>query len=215
MNHAHLMAAMAILGTTAAVSANVRITEWQYNNTEFVEVTNLGAAPVDMTGWSFDDSTRTPGSVSLSAFGTLAPGASAILAELPAADFRLAFPALAPSVPVIGENTNNLGRGDEINIYDAANVLVDQLTYADNGIPANGPRADVNSGNPATLALALEGAGGDTLAVNWVLSGAGDVYGSQLSTFGGYANPGVFALVPEPATLGLFAGIALIAARRR
>jgi hypothetical protein len=34
------------------------ITEWMYNGNEFVEFTNLGTEPIDMTGWSFDDSSQ-------------------------------------------------------------------------------------------------------------------------------------------------------------
>ena len=54
--------------------AVVQITEWMYNpvaatNGEYVEITNRGAAPVDLTGWSFDDSSNVPGGFSLSALG--------------------------------------------------------------------------------------------------------------------------------------------------
>lgn len=217
MNTGKLITAGALVVATlaGAAAAQVRITEWQYNGIEFVELTNLGSTAVDMTGWSFDDDSNTPDSFSLSAFGTLGAGQSAILSELPAADFRAAFPTMSASVPVIGGNTQNLGRADQINIYDAADVLVDRLTFADNAVPANGPRTDVHSGNPSTLALALQDASGDTGATGWVLSGAGDIYGSTLSTLGGYANPGVFALVPEPASLSAIAGLAMIVRRRR
>lgn len=198
----------------SAASAQVRITEWQYNGTEFVEFTNLGNAPVDMTGWSFDDDSRLAGTVSLSGIGTLGAGKSAILSELSAADFRTAW-SLSPTVPVIGSNTANLGRADEVNLFDATNTLVDRLTYADNATPANGPRTDINSGNPATLALALEGAAGNTNATGWVLSASGDLFGSTQSTLGGFGNPGVFALVPEPTSLAAIAMAGLLIGRRR
>lgn len=208
--------AACLFAATAASTAlaQVRITEWQYNGTEFVELTNLGNTPVDMTGWSFDDDSSIAGTVSLSGLGTLAPGQSGILAELSEADFRTAW-SLSASVPVIGSNSTNLGRADAINLFDATNTLIDRLTYADNAVPANGPRTDVNSGNPATLLLALEGAAGDTTATNWVLSTAGDAFGSTQSTLGGFGNPGAFRLVPEPTTLGLAAALALVARRRR
>ncbi len=35
---------------------------------------------------------------------------------------------------MIGGNAINLGRGDEINVYDARDVLVDRLTYDDAGV---------------------------------------------------------------------------------
>ncbi len=70
----------AALSLSAAVShANVQITEFEYNGNgdgtgtaEFVELTNLGSTAVNFTGWSFDDSSRTPGSFSLSVLGIVA-----------------------------------------------------------------------------------------------------------------------------------------------
>jgi hypothetical protein len=152
--------------------------------------------------------------VSLSGIGLLGGGQSAILSEFGADDFRAAW-SLSPTVPVVGSNTANLGRADEINLFDATNALVDRLTYADNASPANGPRTDISSGNPATLALALQGGTGDTSATGWVLSSSGDVFGSRQSTLGGFGNPGVFALVPEPASLATFALSGLMLRRRR
>ena len=77
---------------TAAAPAQIWITEWMYQggNTidgasgadEFIEFTNVGLSPIDMTGWSFDDSSRAPGSQSLSAFGTVNPGESVVLADI-------------------------------------------------------------------------------------------------------------------------------------
>jgi uncharacterized protein len=53
------------------------------------------------------------------------------LAETSAADFRAAW-GLDSSFKVIGGLTTNLGRSDEINLYNAAGELVDRLTYGDN-----------------------------------------------------------------------------------
>ena len=41
----------------------MRITEFMYSGTngEFVEFTNVGNAALDLSGWSFDDDSRTPG----------------------------------------------------------------------------------------------------------------------------------------------------------
>ena len=52
----------------AAAQDSVRITEWMYkgNFAEFLELTNLGASPVDLAGWSLDDDSDTPGTVDLS-----------------------------------------------------------------------------------------------------------------------------------------------------
>jgi hypothetical protein len=203
-----------LAASISVASANVRITEWQYNGTEFVELTNLGAAPVSLTGWSFDDDSRLAGTFSLSGLGTLAPGQSGIMAELDATAFRARFPLMPASVPVVGGNTANLGRNDEINIFDASNALVDRLKYNDQDATNPTVRTDINSGNPTTLSEALLGGTDNAIAANWVLSASGDSYGSFASTTGGFANPGVF-VVPEPASLTALALAGSFAMGRR
>lgn len=115
--------------------AQMRITEFMYNgaNKEFVEFTNVGNTPIDMTGWSYDDVSRTAGSFSLSAFGIVQPGESVILAENTEAIFRTVW-GLCSGVKVIGGSSQNLGRADEINLYDAGGAQVDRLTYDDQTI---------------------------------------------------------------------------------
>ncbi|HLO40072.1 MAG TPA: lamin tail domain-containing protein, partial [Phycisphaerales bacterium] len=67
------IAAAALAAQTA--NAGIRISEWMYagNNGEFIEIVNIGGSSVDLTGWSFDDDSRTAGTVDLSSLGTLAP----------------------------------------------------------------------------------------------------------------------------------------------
>jgi predicted extracellular nuclease len=178
--------------------AAMRITEWMYNGLaagsigEFVELTNVGNAPVDMSGWSFDDDSRAPGTISLSAFGTAAPGESVVLTDNTAAAFAAAW-GLDASVKIIGGNTANLSRNDEINIFDATNALVDRLTYGDQNF-AGTIRTSGTSGIPETVAA---------LGVNdptqWNLAAVGDSFASQLSSDGDVGNPGSFT-IPEPAT---------------
>ncbi len=207
-----LCAATAAMFLAGRADAAIRITEWMYSGDdgEFIEFTNTGAASVDLTGWSFSDSARAPGAVSLSALGTIAAGESFILAEPTAEAFRTAW-NLSAAVKVLGENTANLGRGDEMNIYDAANALVDRLTYGDQAI-AGSIRTQDASGNPITL-----GALGTNDALQWQLAVAGDAYGSYAGAAGNLGNPGSFALVPEPATWGLaaLAGAAIALLGRR
>jgi len=84
-----LAAAWCLFGLSAAGTAKAGVYITEFNSTsnvgnfEFVEFTNTGATPVDMTGWSEDDSNRTSNksSHSLSGFGTLQPGESAIFTE--------------------------------------------------------------------------------------------------------------------------------------
>jgi predicted extracellular nuclease len=205
------IAALAAMSQPA--SAAIRITEWMYNGAgagnlgEFVEFTNLGAAAVDFTGWSFDDSSRVPGSQSLSAFGLVAPGESVVFTDSAAADFRTNW-NLPAAVKIIGGNANNLGRSDEINLYDAANAPVDRLTYGDETFPGS-IRTQNKSGNPNNAAAL--GANNPLL---WSLSATGDAFGSVTSVAGEIGNPGTY-LVPEPATLTLAAAALLVICGQR
>ena len=211
LRHTFLTAALAIavtLGASLHTQAAVYITEWMYSGTdgEYIEFTNTSAAPVDLTGWSFSDSARTPGHVDLSAFGILAGGQSVVLTDVVAAAFRTAW-NLDPAVKVIGENIVNLGRGDEINLYDASLTLVDRLTYADNGA-AGGPRTQNVSG------VTTPDNYGANDATKWTLSVSG-VDGAVTSASQDVGSPGT-APVPEPSVSLLALGaISLLGVRRR
>jgi len=186
---------------TAALAADsdIRITEWEYNGSEFIEATNLGDAPVDLSGWSFSDSGRTPGDLPLDALGSIAAGESFLISEDSAADFRAEW-GLAETVKVLGDNGVNLGRGDEINLYDAADELVDRLTYDDeagDGDPAKAVRTHEHS------AWLPESAIGQNTASAAVLSTVGDAEGSWASLGGHVGSPGTSSLgapAEEPET---------------
>ena len=198
-----IVTAFIVLFIASAAQAEIRITEWMYNGTatgsvgEFVEFTNVGSSAIDMTGWSFDDDSRIPGIESLSAFGTVAPGESVLLTDVPDTTFRSNW-GLASTVKVIGDNTTNLGRADEINLFDASSALVDRLTYNDQATPTPlGPRTNKISGNPTAFSDL-----GTNDATHWVLSSVGDRYGSYTATTGDIGNPGIYVdAVPEPATI--------------
>ena len=204
--HRSMFAAAALAAglLSQAASAQVYVTEWMYNGNgktgEYIEFTNLGASAVDFTGWSFDDADRTPGAVNLSLFGMVAPGQSVILTEAAPDTFRSTW-GLSSATKVIGNNTNNLGRSDEINLYDAANALVDRLTYGDQDFPGS-LRAQNVSGNPSSLSLL----GSPFDPSGWVAAVVGDAYGSHLE-IGNSAgnvdvgNPGYFALAAAPVPL--------------
>lgn len=198
------LGALSLVAQSASAVGILRITEWMYNGDEFIEFTNVGDAAVDLTGWSFDDNSRAAGTVSLSAFGVVAAGQSVILSEADAATFRSQW-NLSSGVSVIGGNTANLGRGDEINLYDAAANLIDRLTYDDLAI--GGPRTQNISANILSANL---GANAAALAV---ASTVGDSFGSVASLAGYIANPGRYP-VPEPAAVVLL-GAALCTLRLR
>ncbi len=194
-------------GTTA--DAEMFITEWMYSGSEFAEFTNMGAVGVDMTGWSFDDDSRTAGTTDLSGFGVVAPGESVILCEDPAADFRTLW-GLDSSVKIVGDNIANLGKSDEINLFNAADDLIDRLTYTNDG---ENPITKDISGNPTTTAAL-----GANDASQWVLSAVGDRFGSYTAGATPFiANPGRYVdAVPEPSTIVLLlAATALCAIRFR
>ncbi len=176
-------------------SEDVRITEFMYKGEgspgEFVEFTNLGTTAVDMTGWSEDDSTRVPDKSdhSLSAFGIVQPGQSVIITEADPTAFRAAW-NLAPSIEVIGPYSNdNLGNGDEINLYDAQGNLVDRLTYGSN------PRSDGTSAVPTSASVI-----GQNNINGWTLSQVG-VAGAYSALGGDVGSPGYSPFAPAPVPL--------------
>ncbi len=201
---------LATAGLVQSATASMQITEWAYSagNGEYVEFTNTGAAAVDMTGWSYDDDSETPGVFDLSGFGTVAPGESVVITESTAADFRTAW-GLSASVKVLGEYTNNLGRNDEINLFDNLSALVDRLTFGDQNIPGTIRTQNV-SGNPDSAAAL-----GANDVSQWSLSYVGDAFGSWTSTGGDIGNPGSYP-VPEPASMALISlGAAMVLRRKR
>ncbi len=181
--------ALSVLVALVSVAfGEIVITEWMYNglgsgNTgEFVEFTNTGPNPVDMTGWSYDDDSRVAGTISLSAFGVVAPGQSVILTDETAADFAQIWGL--SGVVIIGGNTANLGRNDEINLYDAEGNLVDRLTYGDETFPGTVRTQNKSCNIPATEYGYTEP------QTSWVLAAAGDAFGSKASTRGEVASRG-------------------------
>jgi len=210
----------AVVGVTGVASAQMAITEWMYNNfPEYVEFTNIGNTPIDMTGWSYDDDSRIPGVFDLSGFGVVAPGESVLITEGNAEAFRASW-SLPASIKILGDYTNNLGRNDEINLYDASSNLVDRLTYGDQDIPGS-IRTQNRSGVPLNL-----GALGANDVLQWgfadSVAGGGifdlsPIYGGQgftVNDLGQTGNPGYF-FIPAPSSAALLALGGLIAARRR
>ena len=174
---------------TAALAApadDIRITEWMYNNSpgdgkEFVELTNLGSDAVDMTGWSFDDDSEVPGTVSLSGFGTVLPGESVIFTDNTVAGFRAEW-GVPDTVKIVGENSAGLGNGDEINVFDGSGELVDHLAY-----PGDKRTDGVSAWIP-------EGSLGTNDAASAVSSAIGDQEGSWAAADGAIGSPGLSSL---------------------
>ena len=191
-NTASLTFSLTVNAAPATPAGVIRITEYMYSSAngagngvgEFVELTNVGNAAIDLTGWSFDDNSRTAGSFSIGGFGVVQPNESVIVTDAPAPVFRT-FWYLPASVKVIGGNDQNLGRSDEINIYDASNTLVTRLTYNDQGTnPAGTVRTQFVSAWPQRNLL------GQSTTAGWQLSVAGDAQNSYVATTSDLGNPG-------------------------
>ncbi|MDX9910834.1 MAG: lamin tail domain-containing protein [Phycisphaerales bacterium] len=221
----------ALMGAAAAASADIRITEWMYNSDvgEYFELTNTGNTAVDLTGWVYDDDSRisSPSSATgsstegldLSSFGLVQPGESVVVTEALAIDFRDSW-NLPASVRVLGGYANNLGRADEINVFDNGGNLVDRLTFGDQAFPGTIRTAD-RAGVPLSLAAL-----GANAPAQWgfadVVTGGGPydlsgVLGGQgyfTNTAGQPGNPGYF-FVPAPGSVALLGLGALAAGRRR
>ncbi len=177
------LCACALLAALPA-AADMRITEYMYSGVdgEFIEFTNVGATPIDMTAWSFDDDSAIAGSFDLGAFGTVAPGASVVLTEAAEANFRTAW-NLDASVRVIGGLTVNLGRTDAIHLFDSTATLVDRLGYGDENFPGTIRTQNISGW------VSAAGLGADNPA-EWTLSAVADGEGSIASTGADIGSPG-------------------------
>lgn len=178
---------------TRATGGFMRITEYMYSGTpgEFFELTNVGDTPVSLVGWSIDDQSQYHGSVSLSGLGTVLPGESVVVTEASASAFRTAW-KLASFVKVLGGNNQNLDRSDEINLYDAANNLVDRLTFNDQTMPGTIRTQGVSGWT--TLAKL-----GTNTVANWRLSAVSDRQNSVTATSGNIGSPGTYTYGGEEA----------------
>jgi len=169
--------------------SGLRITEYMYQGAggEFFELTNLSNEPIDLTGWSMDDDSATPGVLSLSAAGIVQPGGSIVVTDANPTSFKAAWGL--STTTVLGPNSvAALGRNDQINIYDASGSLVDRLTYGDETFPGT-IRTQNKSGQVCVQKLGL-----DSIA-DWVYSVAGDAFGSWIASTGEPGSPGTFVIV--------------------
>ncbi|MEK6675037.1 MAG: IPTL-CTERM sorting domain-containing protein [Planctomycetota bacterium] len=172
-------------GDACDIGSTIFITEYMHAGTgaEYIEFTNVGIAAVDMTGWSFDDSSNIPGTVDLSAFGIVNPGESVILTTDTAANFNTTWSL--SGVDVIGGNTEILDLNDQINLYNQVNNLVERLTYGTTNFPGS-IEASGASGWPCMEAI------GADMIYDWALSFVADAQNSYTSGSGDVGNPGTF-----------------------
>ncbi|RYD20530.1 MAG: lamin tail domain-containing protein [Verrucomicrobiaceae bacterium] len=199
-----LAAAMAISPIAFAGDQDVYITEVMYTGLfgEFIEVTNTASALVDLDGWRFDDNSA-DFATATELFDTtteLGLNETIVITEVSAAVFTQAwFTDAGHATPgglvaIFENNSNNLGRNDEVNIYNDGGTPVDKLTFNDQaatGTNPRGPRTEEFSAVPGVSTVL-----GDNIFKNWVLSavGTGNAWkaGAAAPVPGSVGSPGQY-----------------------
>ena len=174
----------------ADAGAAIRITEFAYGGKiatggdgEYVELTNIGDSPQDMTGWSYDNKLATPGAVPLAGLATVAPGESVIITDADAATFRTDW-GLKDSVKIVNDGTETLNKGpNSIHIYDSSNAEVDSVSYVATPTPFF-----TDKGQAARVDAAHVGAKAGT--TGWTIATVDDDESSWTSVTGSIGSPG-------------------------
>lgn len=136
-----------IVNEEPPASSSIFITEvtpWASGNSPYAadwfELTNKGAAPVNITGWQVDDDSNGAGLIALNGITEIGPGESVIFMEATAPNFpatRTAFltawfGANAPAGLQIGSYTGSgIGLstgGDNVNLFDAGGNRITGVT---------------------------------------------------------------------------------------
>ena len=189
--------------TFGTKSAQVRITEVAYGGKiaaadgdgEYIELTNVGNAPQDFTGWTY---TGKPGAgtLPLDGLGTVAAGESVLITDVTPAELRADW-GLADSVKIVDDKADGLSvtldKGpDTPTVYDGTGAVVDSVAYQAGFFPGKGSSAWVDE--------AHLGAKADT--TGWTLSAVGDAEGSRTSATGSIGSPGTFTAASAGETGG-------------
>ncbi len=167
-------------------SSGMRFTEVMYSagSGEYAELTNTSGAAIDLTGWSFDDSSGEAGVLDLSAAGVVMPGESIIITDAVAATFASDWGLTG--VSIIGDNTvAKLGRNDILHVFDNTGALVDRLAFGDERFEYS-----VRSKDESAY-LCTETLGQDDV-YGLRESAVGDVQNSFAATSGDIGSPGSF-----------------------
>lgn len=184
--------AIAAVGPTPASAApgDVVISELNYHplsdldTDDFLELTNIGAAPVDLSGWSFGGITLTfaPGT-------TIGAGARLVVAK-DAARFQSSY-GFAPAA-VYGGNLSN--SGEKITLKDATSATIDTVTYGEAA-----PWPTTPDGGGTSLELIDPTLNNDDF-LNWAASTAvaGHTAGAVNSVAGSGLGPRITDVVATP-----------------
>ena len=158
------------------------VAPWASSNSPYAadwfEITNVGGAAVDITGWKMDDNSNSFAvSVPIVGVGTIAPGQSAILIEGTAAtagNFVTAwFGATPPAGFLIGSYTGSgvglSSSGDAVNLFTATGIRVTGVQF---GAATTGFTFDNTAGLATVTTLSAAGVGGAFLALDGIETGS-------------------------------------------
>lgn len=211
-----LIAALSSLLCLPCARAAIFITEVMSNsahpggtsNGDWFELTNTGTLSVNISGWSWDDDSNTPGTAGFGALTMIDPGQSIVVVRETAGQEA----AWASDWGISGVTLVNVGAGtgvpdfsvsgDTLFVYDNTNAQVATVTF---GASTEGFSFEWDGfGNP--LGLSVNGENGAIQAASNGASGSGVDVGS----------PGV-AQIPEPSRvlLFLFGSLSLTVRRRQ
>ncbi len=177
------------------------------NNGDWFEITNTGPTAVDITGWSWDDDSATPGVSNFGSLTSIPAGASVIVSEETVgaeASFKSAWGIPSTTVVNLGSTVFvGLGSGgDQVNIFDSSNTLVTGVSF---GTATSGYSFEWDtSGNP--LGLSVIGENGAFQAVS---NGQNTGLGPGVDV----GSPGT--AIPEPASLAALGLLTIAGLRRR
>lgn len=198
---------LAVLSAATALSANAQllITEIQSDGlSDFWELTNTGAAPINLGNWKWIDSARNPAdsdTVTIASGTSIAPGESIIFTATAATTFRSQW-GLSSSVQVIVGGPG-FGKEDGVALYNASGVEQFYFTYAKDGFTL--PNGSLAIGGHAGASAG--GATGRTLVWNPSSGTSSPRYSAATgTTLGTFTAPGSATNVGSPGYSGLTTG---------
>ena len=145
---------------------------------DWFEVTNIGGAAIDITGWKMDDNSNSfAASVPIVGVGSIAPGQSAVLIEgtaTTAGKFVTTwFGATPPAGFLIGSYTGSgvglSATADAVNLFNPAGKLMTGVTF---GAATTGFSFDNTAGLAILTTLSVAGVGGAFLAPDGIETGS-------------------------------------------
>ncbi len=152
---------------------------------EFLELTNVGASAVDLSGWCFSGITLCFGA------GTTVSAAGRLVVGKDAARFQLQY-GFAPAAVYTGGLSNG---GETIAVKDATSAVIDTVTYSDRD-----PWPTTTDGTGPSLEL-VDPLADNTDPVNWAASTApsGSTPGAANSVAASGVKPHISAVAATPA----------------